>query len=676
MESCSMLRLSSLTIALAYALPLLANAEAETPPITNEVMTVTATGNDRNAFEAPMMVTVVDANAPENLAANSAADLIRSIPGITITGTSRSNGQDINMRGYDKRGVLMLVDGVRQGTDTGHLNGIFLDPALIKRVEVVRGPSAQLYGSGALGGVVSFETVDAKDLLRHGETGGVRLFTSGATLDHSQAMGLTTFGRTDNLDGLFSANFRDKGNLRLSNGETAPNDEQIGSFLAKGKWSISDAQSLMANLRYYNNDAREPKNPQSLKPSNTKTDVMTNRSTESKDAQLVYNLNPEGMDWLNATTQVYYSETNIDSTPQGYQREKRKQKTEGIKVDNRSRLLQNSIIPSQLTYGAETYKQKQVPNGATTSFPDAEIRFASGWLQDEMTLRDLPISLIGAIRYDNYKAESSGYDNINANQWSPKVALSVFPTEWLSLFASYAEAFRAPTMGEMYNDSLHFSMGPKMNNYWKPNPNLKPETNATQEVGFGLRFDNVLLADDDLKFKASYFGTKADDYISTAVNMKVGYRPGVGVICSPCETTSVNIPHAKIWGWDVMMDYQNTYFDLNVAYNRTSGKNQDTGEWLSTVNPDTVSTRLNVPLANTKASVGWMGIFANSINDTPTPQSGYATHDFYISYKPEILKDKLTTSVVIANAFDKEYYAPNGVLQDGRNVKLFASYQF
>jgi hemoglobin/transferrin/lactoferrin receptor protein len=126
-----------------------------------------------------MMVSVIDATAPEKQTASSAADLLRNVPGLTLDGTGRTNGQDVNLRGYDRRGVLVLVDGVRQGTDTGHLNSTFLDPALIKRIEVVRGPSALLYGSGALGGVISYDTADAKDLLEPGKNSGYRVFGTG-----------------------------------------------------------------------------------------------------------------------------------------------------------------------------------------------------------------------------------------------------------------------------------------------------------------------------------------------------------------------------------------------------------------------------------------------------------------------------------------------------------------
>ncbi|CZX88294.1 TonB-dependent heme/hemoglobin receptor family protein [Enterobacter ludwigii] len=139
------LRPSCLALSVVSALPGVAFAATDD-------MTVIATGNARSTFEAPMMVSVIDTAAPENQTASSAADLLRYVPGLMLDGTGRTNGQDVNLRGYDRRGVLVLVDGVRQGTDTGHLNSTFLDPALIKRIEVVRGPSALLYGSGALGG--------------------------------------------------------------------------------------------------------------------------------------------------------------------------------------------------------------------------------------------------------------------------------------------------------------------------------------------------------------------------------------------------------------------------------------------------------------------------------------------------------------------------------------------
>jgi hemoglobin/transferrin/lactoferrin receptor protein len=106
----------------------------------------------------------------------------------------------VNLRGYDRRGVLVLVDGVRQGTDTGHLNSTFLDPALIKRIEVVRGPCPAVRQRCA-GRRDLYDTADAKDLLEAGQNSGYRVFGTGATGDHSLGMGASAYGRTDTLDG-------------------------------------------------------------------------------------------------------------------------------------------------------------------------------------------------------------------------------------------------------------------------------------------------------------------------------------------------------------------------------------------------------------------------------------------------------------------------------------------
>lgn len=682
------LRFSALSLAIACALPTVALAQntstttssnAAAAKNADETMTVVATGNQRSSFEAPMMVTVIEGNSPESQTAGTAADMLRRVPGITVTGSGRSNGQDLMMRGYDRRGVLTLVDGIRQGTDTGHINGTFLDPALVKRIEIVRGPSALLYGSGALGGVVSYETVDAADLLLPGQDSGFRVYGTAGTGDHSLGMGASAYGKTDNLDGLLSFGTRDVGDLRQGNGFDAPNDETISNVLAKGTWKIDDSQSLSGNLRYYNNSAQEPKNPQT--PASSSGNLMTDRSTIQRDAALSYKLKPIGQDWLDAEAKVYYSDVKINAHANGSEDEARKQTTKGAKLENRTRLFADTFASHLLTYGTEAYKQEQTPGGATESFPHAKINFASGWLQDEITLRDLPVTLLAGTRYDNYKGSSDGYADVDADKWSSRGAVSITPTDWLMLFGSYSQAFRAPTMGEMYNDSKHFSipMGPTtITNYWVPNPNLKPETNETQEYGFGLRFDDLMLADDSLQFKASYFDTKAKDYITTDVTMELGRGPR-GPYCISCTTFSTNVDRAKIWGWDATLSYKTPWFGWDLAYNRTRGKNEATGDWLSSINPDTVTSSLDVPLGETGLSAGWVATFAERATRVETgtaEQAGYGVNDFYLSYKGRDRLQGMTTTVVLGNAFDKEYYSPQGIPQDGRNAKLLVSYQW
>ncbi len=653
------LRPSLLALAIVSALPGAAVAATDD-------MTVTATGNARSAFEAPMMVSVIDASAPENQTASSATDLLRHVPGLTLDGTGRTNGQDVNLRGYDRRGVLVLVDGVRQGTDTGHLNSTFLDPALIKRIEIVRGPSALLYGSGAMGGVIAYDTADAKDLLQAGQTSGYRVFGTAATGDHSLGMGASAFGRTDTLDGLVAWSSRDRGDIRQGGGGTAPNDESINNMLAKGSWQLDQAQSLSGSLRYYNNAAQEPKNPQTIAADDS-SNPMTDRSTIQRDVQLGYHIAPAGNDWLNADARIYWSEARINAQNIDGTGEFRQQTTKGGKVENRTRLFADSFASHLLTYGGEYYRQEQEPSGATTGFPDARIDFSSGWLQDEITLRDLPVTLLGGTRYDNYRGSSDGYEDVDADKWSSRAGITITPAEWLMLFGSYAQAFRAPTMGEMYNDAKHFSIGRFYTNYWVPNPNLRPETNETQEYGFGLRFDDLLLANDALEFKASYFDTNAKDYISTTVDF------------AAATTMSYNVPNAKIWGWGMMAKYSASLFTLDVAYNRTRGKDTDTGEYISSISPDTVSSKLDIPVAQSGFSLGWIGTFADRsthVSSSYSHQPGYAVNDFYVSYQGQQALKGVTTTLVLGNAFDKEYWSPQGIPQDGRNGKIFVSYQW
>ncbi|TDB45375.1 TonB-dependent hemoglobin/transferrin/lactoferrin family receptor [Photorhabdus luminescens] len=678
----STLKLSALSLTIISSIPAVYAAtkspDSDNDKSSRDVITVYATGNERDSFEAPMIVTVINNKSPQSQTASNAGDLIKKIPGINIAGTNRANGQDVSLRGYGPQGVLTLIDGIRQGTDTGHINGTFLDPALIKQVEVVRGPSALLYGSGALGGVIAYQTVDAADLLQAGQDHGFRVFARGATGDHSMGFGGATFAKSESLDGVFAFSTRDSGNIRHGGGVVGDNDEFISNLMAKGSWKIDDNQSLSSQLRYYRNEANQPKNPQTLTGKNKDPSTWTDRTTTQRDAQLSYQLNPAEYDWLNAKTDLYYSDITIDARTKKKGFEGRKQKTYGIKLENRSRLWTNSPLAHQFTYGGETYKQKQTPSGNTELFPDADIRFYSGWLQDEITLRDLPVSIIAGTRYDNYKGTNSKYKDVSADKWSSKGAISITPTDWSMLFTSYAQAFRAPTMKEMYSDSMHYP-----GNFWIPNQNLRPESNETWESGFGLRFDNLLADNDELKFKASYFDTKAKNYIKLELINPLKTESGEIVKSKSgnpiyLNTTSTNVPSAKIWGWDISMNYESNLFSWELAYNRTKGKDEQSGESLDNLNPDTITSILDIPVAQTGFSIGWIGQFTKhtDFKGQTKQQAGYGVNDFYVSYQGEGMLKGVTTTAVLGNAFDKEYYSPQGTPQDGRNAKLLVSYQW
>ena len=83
---------------------------------------------------------------------------------------SRSGAQSFNIRGIDGNRVLFTIDGIRQpdqfmfGGSTA-VGRDYLDVNAYKRVEILKGSASGLYGSDAIGGVVTFVTLDPSDLL-------------------------------------------------------------------------------------------------------------------------------------------------------------------------------------------------------------------------------------------------------------------------------------------------------------------------------------------------------------------------------------------------------------------------------------------------------------------------------------------------------------------------------
>ena len=123
---------------------------------------VTATRTEESVLDVPRSVTVIDREQiqQQRQFTNNLPDILgQLVPGLGPP-TLQSSTRNLSLRG---RSALILIDGVPQNPNSGfntELNHI--DPDVIERIEIVRGPSA-VYGDGATGGIINIITRAATD---------------------------------------------------------------------------------------------------------------------------------------------------------------------------------------------------------------------------------------------------------------------------------------------------------------------------------------------------------------------------------------------------------------------------------------------------------------------------------------------------------------------------------
>ncbi len=274
-------RMFLMSTAVSVAWPAAANAQqaaVELPTVVvktplDGVVTTTSKAAPRNAprlaapavtpaAEAAALVTVPDGvslaapTAIDALSGSSAVDrsqidtqfqadqisqVLRTIPGVTTQETARDTATAINIRGLQDFGrVNVLVEGARQNFQrSGHsANGAFyLDPEMIKRVDVTRGPTATVYGSGAIGGVAAFELLDADDILKPGEYMAGRTRTRYSSNGDGKLASWTGAVRAGNFDIVAQMNGRWSHNYEDGSGtEVSGSNDKTKSNLLKTRW--------------------------------------------------------------------------------------------------------------------------------------------------------------------------------------------------------------------------------------------------------------------------------------------------------------------------------------------------------------------------------------------------------------------------------------------------------
>jgi ferric enterobactin receptor len=140
--------------------------------------------------QAPGVSIITAEDIQKRPPANDLSDIIRREPGVNLTGNSasgnRGNNRQIDLRGMGPENTLILIDGkpsssrnaVRYGwngdRDTrGETNWVPAEE--VERIEILRGPAAARYGSGAMGGVINIITKRPTDKL-HGSMTVYTLF--------------------------------------------------------------------------------------------------------------------------------------------------------------------------------------------------------------------------------------------------------------------------------------------------------------------------------------------------------------------------------------------------------------------------------------------------------------------------------------------------------------------
>ena len=251
-------RWTSLTAtACATALLLTTAATAqEAPPPTSPDVVVTALRVPATLATAPDVFVVTDADIKARQAI-FAADILSTVPGVVVTQSGAFGGlTGVSIRGAPTDKTLVLIDGVpvndASSPSGGYDFGAF-DLGDIARVEVLTGPQGAIWGSDAIGGVVSFITKEPKGLeasLEGGSFDSVRATASAGESNARWALGASI--SSFDTQGISAADVHDNyaavGLPGVHNSEK-DGDSEITADV-RGRFELSDQVGFDAQVRY------------------------------------------------------------------------------------------------------------------------------------------------------------------------------------------------------------------------------------------------------------------------------------------------------------------------------------------------------------------------------------------------------------------------------------------
>lgn len=706
-----------------------------------EAVTVSANRIDKTILESSSKVSVITDEEIKRYLQRNIKDLVKYEPGVTVAGQGRYGLSGFNIRGIDGDRVQTLVDGTPiadEFTFGPNLSARrnFVDIDSLKAVEIVRGPVSNLYGSNAIGGLVTFVTKDPMDYLNQGKKSqylGARVgydqvdssFDGSATYaggnNRWQAMILGTYRKGHEYETYFS----DDNTVGSTRKAANPMDIEDNNMLAKLVFSPNDNHRLKLTMDYFKSDSQtEVLNQVGTAVYGTvKNAVNADDSRTRKRVSFQYKGTVETplFDEFDANLYVQNSETTQDTfeerTSPAQVRQSRTrnsyfgQDNRGLKLtffkDMNNALewvygLDYDITDSDTLREGKTIvtatgeSVREHSNFPTRDFPNSEYKSYGLFLQSELSLFDDVLILTPGIRYDKFSLNPTA-DSIylsgntgsptpasySESQTSMKLGAVVKLSDSWSLFGQYAEGFKAPPIDAVNTGFTNFAGGYTA----LPNPDLKPE--SSDSVEFGVRYKG-----DQHHFEMSLYQNNYDDFIS-ALAYK-GFNPRTNLM----EFQAINLDKTEIRGLELRGYWRlNSLLEglkLQYAYAHSKGRDAVAKVPLNSVQPETVTVGLGYDSSNgkwgselvlvgtkRKTKINSSGLRTGEVAfQTP----GYGVFDWIGYYN---ISKNMKVNWGVFNLTDKKYWQWNNILlspqdasyldrytQPGRNASISFSVHF
>lgn len=649
----------------AILFPLLAAAQDAAPVVLD---TISVESKREVETDTAIPVSRIDQREIDDRQASTVAELIDSVPGVSLMNGNTPGGSGINIRGFGATGsygtdqmVMIQVDGATQGSEELYRIGtqLYTDPSLYKEIDVQRGTVGSFeYGSGVVGGLVRLRTKDASDFTG-GQIGwaGRQTFEFTSNGDGITSSSILAWQPTEDLE--FLAQYVKRKQDRQDDG--AGNDLgaepfDLPSYMVKGKFTFGAARDQSLTLSYNDTQISERDMPYDQFGLGGGMFGNVDRDIDTRTTVLEYDYNPDNP-LIHVVANLSYADQKIDSSyiPGSSPLGDIPTVTELLNADHRYETTKLTIkntadfatgaFRHDLRTGIEFIHKKRAE---ANSAPGGKDRRIAVFAVDDITSGGWTIS--PALRYETQELTRSGdatstdptrYDN---DAVMGGLSLRYAFGNGISVFASAA-----------YTENL-----PILDDFDTPGYMNQPQKARTWEIGAAYERGDLFSGGDRLAIKANLYQTDVWD------------------VTSYSNVTDVSMKGLEIESSYVMAN--GFYADLNA--NITEGDQIGVAGPQYWTNAPTDRLRLTLGQHLTEElDLSWEAIASarmDRVNSGVDERAGNVVHNIRATYRPQSgVLQGAEVRVGIENVFDKEYQnwlatrnAP------GRNVKLTLAKSF